>query len=187
MKFGFLKALTCIFAAVSIDAASEDSAAQKYAWECQERTDKMSGRVTKSVTGISNNFVQGWLKSYPIVLVYHVGGGIDLYADGMGFETDDAKCDEYSCESIQYARVKFDKSPPIDVKFEVDDKNNEFMSIEVYDEFAKRDNIQMMINGMKKHNLLNIELELFNTKGKQQIVEFDLSGFSKVASECRQP
>src|SRR5690606_28196391 len=58
VKFGFLKALTCIFAAVSIDAASEDSAAQKYAWECQERTDKMSGRVTKSVTGISNNFVQ---------------------------------------------------------------------------------------------------------------------------------
>lgn len=175
--------LCAVFLPIATIAA--ESAKSQSDWVYGETVDQMSGKVGKSVSSISKNFVEGWLKKYPIVFVYRCNGSIDLFASGMGFEIDDSECDENSCTSLQYTRVKFDNGAPVDMSFEVGEKNNEFMTLEEFQSYPKRNNFEFLINGMKKSNNLYIEVELFNTKGSQQIVEFPLAGFSNAAKNCK--
>lgn len=184
MKRKILNLLLCTVFLPFATISAKSSASQSD-WVYSETVDKMSGKVSKSVSSFSKNFVEGWLKKYPIVFVYRCNGGIDLFASDMGFEIDDSKCDEDSCASLQYTRVKFDNGDPVDMSFEVGDNDNEFMTLEEFNSYPKRNNIEYLINGMKNSNHLYIEVELFNTKGNQQIVEFPLAGFSNAVKNCK--
>ena len=136
----------------------------------------MSGKVTGFIVSYSKNELKGWLKDGRVMLGHTCGGGFYLRANDIGFHTDHVSCGSYSCDSIQFGRVKFDDGPPSDIEFGVWENNNDGMYI--------RYSISKLISAMKKGKTMRLELELFMTKGNQQIAEFDLNGFTKVFNQC---
>lgn len=150
----------------------------KSAWSFQQSKDEMSGKVTGYLTSYSRNTLTGWLRNGKIILGYTCGQGFYVRANDLGFTTDDLDCDEYSCQRTQYARVKFDDGSPSDIRFLVWEDNNDGMSLQKYSSYPS------LINSMKAGKTMYLELELFNTKGNQQIAEFDLGGFTKAYGQC---
>jgi hypothetical protein len=184
MKHIILSVVIIFATAATANSFAKKPASKPLAWEYSQQMDKMSGQEKRIITGISENFLSGWLKSYPIVAVYSCAGDLSLYASGMGFAIDDVKCDTISCGRTQDVRIKLDSGDPFYVKFSISEKNNEFMSLEKYDLDSKRINVDYLIGEMKVSEKLYMEVELFNTKGRLQIAEFSLRNFPQSLKRC---
>lgn len=155
----------------------------KSAWTYQQSKDQMSGKVTGYLTARSNNTLQGWLKNGKAHFGYTCGSGFYVRANDLGFATDDVDCSQYGCTSDHYSRVKFDDGQPTSVTFSVWDDNNDGMSLQKSD-YSNSDYEQFFKSSMRSGQKMYLEVELFNTDGKQQIAEFDLTGFTKALNRC---
>lgn len=150
----------------------------KSSWNYHESKDKMTGKIDQRyIVSYSKNELKGWLNKGKILLGYTCGSGFYVRANDIGFHTDNIDCTSYGCSSIQYARIKFDEGTPFNVDFTVWEKNNDGMSLNPHYQTA-------IIYNMKKGSIMFLELELFSTKGEQQIAEFNLNGFTKAFNRC---
>ena len=150
----------------------------KSSWDYYETKDKMTGKIDQRfIVSYSENELKGWLKKGKIVLAYSCGSGFYVRANDIGFHTDNIDCNSFGCSSTQYARIKFDEDPPFDVSFTVWEGNNDGMSLH-------HGYQTVIIYKMKKGSRMFLELELFFTKGEQQIAEFNLNGFTKAFNRC---
>lgn len=167
-----------------LSPTSKPTAAKpKSAWEYIESRDEMSGDVTRAIVGRSKNTLTGWLSSGKVLLFYTFGQGFFVVAEDLGFAVDDIDCDQYGCKSIQFARVKFDDGPPSNIMFSVLEDNHDGMSLQKTRRHSSEDKETFLINAMKAGAIMYLELELFNTKGNQQVAEFDLTGFTKAFNQ----
>jgi RNA polymerase subunit RPABC4/transcription elongation factor Spt4 len=169
----------------STSVSSSEPKKPKSAWSYHQSKDEMSGKVTGYITSYSRNTLNGWLRNGKVLLGYTCGQGFYVRANDLGFTMDDLDCDQYSCKRTHYARVKFDDGSPSDIRFSVWDDNNDGMSLQKHNAYLKRDNKSFLINSMKAGTTMYLEIELLNTKGKQQIAEFDLRGFTKAFAQCK--
>lgn len=154
-------------------------------WSYHQSKDEMSGKVTGYITSYSKNTLNGWLRNGKVMLGYACGQGFYVRANDIGFTIDDLDCNQYWCKRTHYARVKFDDGSTSDIGFSVWEDNNDGMSLQKLSGYPERDNESFLINSMKAGTTMYLELELFNTKGNQQIAEFDLIGFTKAFSQCK--
>lgn len=175
----FMTLLAIAFLVVAPSAANANS------WKVHVSTDQMSGETSKYLVSYSINTLRGWLQSGRILLGYSCGGNIYLRANDLGFQIDDIDCGSYSCKRLQYARVKFDSEPPESIYFDVWDGNNDGMTlIGRRNSRNARGDKEYFLRNMKSANTMLLELVLFGTKGKEQIAEFDLNGFTSAFGQC---
>ena len=147
------------------------SQSSKSSWNYYEIKDKMTGKIDQRyIVSYSENELKGWLKKGKILLGYTCGSGFYVRANDIGFHTDNIDCNSFGCSSTQYSSIKFDEDPPFNVSFTVWEENNDVM--------ARNPGYQTpILYTMKTGSRLFFELELFFTKGEQQIAEFNLNGF----------
>jgi len=111
-------------------------------------------------------------------------GTLSLFLEAEKFKLwlDNVDCNSYTskCENIQYARVKFDKSQPQLVVFDVDVNKNTIMRLTGRGTYDGDD----MVNAMKAGYTMYLEITPYNSKGQKQIVEFSLIGFTAAINQC---
>ena len=158
----------------------------KSPWAYSESKDEMSGKVTGYLVSYSKNTLDGWLnKSGKIIFGYTCGQGFYVRANNLGFSMDDSDCDQYSCKRTHYARVKFDDTGTSNIRFSVWEDDNDGMSLQKRSGYPERKDIEgFLIRSMKAHSTMRLEVELINTKGRQQIAKFDLTGFTRAYNQC---
>jgi len=154
------------------------------AWSFHTSKDEMSGKTTKYITSTSKNVLSGWLRSGNILIGYTCGSGFYVRANDLGFTVDNLDCGQYGCTRTHYSRVKFDEGDPVDIKFSVWEKNHDGMSLQKRQGYPERDNENYLMKNMRASNTMYLEVELFNTKGRRQVAEFDLTGFTKAVNQC---
>jgi hypothetical protein len=148
-------------------------------WEYRVREDKMSGEKTDYIVGVSNNKLTGWLdrKSHVFLFVVCESHNIQIQVDNIGFHRDSV--------DLQYSRIKFDNNKPQKISFNVDDDNNDLMRFTTRGPFKSSIEQEDIISSMKSGITLYLEISPFNTKGKEQIAEFDLRGFTAAINQCK--
>ena len=173
----------CVILLAFITAHTESA----WSWEYKERVDKMSGEMSRSVIGTSKNRLIGWADSTNVYFKYFCDdyNTILLMAFDVGFHVDDVRCTKYSCENVQMARIKLDKSWLRSIPFRVSEDNNEIMELSNFDGSITIDGAKWVVSKMKAGNNMYLEIKAFNTKGKRQIVEFDLNGFTAAINQCK--
>ena len=136
-------------------------------WYCVKSVDKMRDTEDYYIYTKSKNILEGWLNSGKVILGYN--DGFYMRANDLGFHTD-----KYiSGNRLQYVSVKVDDGKVYDYRTSIWEDNNDGVS------FAAYGNYDVLINKMKKGYNLHIEVTLFQTKGKDQIANFSLMGFTK--------
>jgi len=172
-------------AAEQATAAAKRATASKNAWSYRQSEDQMSGKVTGYLISYSQNTLVGWLRNGKILFGYNCEQGFYLKANDLGFATDDIECSEYGCDNEHYSRIKFDDGVPQIVAFSVWDDNNDGMSLHrgFFDSQAKAD--AYFLRNMKAGKKMFVEIELFGTDGREQIAQFNLTGFTKAYNQCR--
>ena len=161
------------------------AAASANSWLVRNSTDRMSGKVTKYLYSDSKNILQGWHRSGKLLLGYTCGDQIYVRANNIGFHVDGSGS-IYGCRRLQYARVKFDNEPPKHVQFCVWRDNRDGMSFEGRRYSSLDLSQEQILQKMKTSKVMLVEVTLFNTKGKKQIAEFDLTGFTVAFNQCKQ-
>jgi len=142
-------------------------------WTCAISKDEMTGKKGYFIYTKSKNILHGWLKNEHLILGYN--NGFYVRANNMGFKVEDR--DSYD-HRVHYARMKVDDGETKTFKFNVWEDNNDGMSLFGKEGYRSTTLDKVWINQMKPGKTLNLEVTLFQTKGRKQLAKFSLMGFT---------
>jgi hypothetical protein len=174
MNRSFILALSCLALSSHLPAQERSKFS---AWQLYKDVDKMDGSVTEYIVTESLTPLLGWVNSGKVLfgMTCEDRGRFYLRANGIGWHTDDLDCDNYeNCPRVQNGRIKVDDEKPSPIRYRVWDDTNDGMSLIT----------ESLPSKLKAGNKLLLEVTAFHTEGRDQVMEFDLTGFASAWKAC---
>ena len=179
----FMRGLHCFLSLYFLLCATAARGETFESWQSASVRDEMDGSISRSISTKSKEIFEGWLRTGRVHLSYRCESGFYVYAEEIGFESNylfDAQ-GAYG----QFVRYRVDDGPVTSLAFLVWQNNIDGMSLDVPP--ASRTDVEEFRDALKRGETLHLELEAFSTKGRQQVLRFDLHGFTRAYEWCGEP